>query len=430
MQEIERTLRDTLRILGDPDAPTRQKLYRTTENIFEKNLLKVADADPQMVAQRRQDLKDLITQVEQDYVQTQALDEGPTDRLGNDPIFPDLSPDIKSKTSQSASAHSGDVSWPDNKIDGPDKAHSFNAQDQSQTLSSAPMVASEIRPERGYQERGSSAPSPSIDPPVAADAPKQMTDPASLVSENAQAAPVNSQIKPLKTASVKDKVKTRKKRKRTGLIDVAAGSVVTVILLAFIAGGAWFIVESEYYDMFLEFREGPATAETSVSTIDQENFVPRALSPDNNANIDWVTLFGPNDINNVRGRGEALIEAFGSGNQAGVRLISVTQAASSEVIVPLNSRLLNAGIAQNIVLSLSVSADAPTQIYVRAILRDGVEDTRRRFQLDAGQNDILIEMDMKNVPNFNTQPFLAINSDMSGEGKAINLHQVSFQVLR
>lgn len=461
MQEIEKTLRDTLRILGDPDEPMRQKLYKTTEGIFERNLQSVDDADPDLVIRRRQELKDLIARVEKDFLAGITSEK---------PLFDTPEPELVPERVAERNAPPLDQTMhPVTGFDlltAPAVAADPNRAQTVEDGSSAPDLAADIIPSQApltqtdrfdnpesildttpeksrkiesgfhYAEADLSAVQPSMRDQAPIDAlsaaptpPDQPTDQSTGdPTEQAQSdLPANGNDS-AQSDGTEHQARKRKKRGHR-VLDLIAGSTVSVIVLFFIVGGVWMAFESEYYDMYLEFRDGTNAAVPSAN-LDDRNFVPRSLTQQGSDTGDWIEVFGAQDMSNVRGRGEALIEQVGTGDTASVRIISASNQEAGEAIVPLNGRLLNSGIARTMILSVSIFSEEPTQIYLRAVIRDGVEDVRRRFQLASGQNDILIELDMTNVPSFNAQPFLAINSDITGAARPLNLSQVLFQVQR
>ncbi|MEP2946419.1 MAG: hypothetical protein ABJN11_04040 [Lentilitoribacter sp.] len=218
------------------------------------------------------------------------------------------------------------------------------------------------------------------------------------------------------------------RRRGRSLIDTIAGSIVSVILIVFLIGGAWLFVESEYYELFVEWRNGGPVEVTAEGQVAQDDFIPKVLNESQEQVGDWIEVFGPADADKARGRGEVLVETIGDDNAGGVRITSVNPGEFGEALIPLNGRLLAPAASRKFALALSVSVTEPTQVYVRCLLKSGIEIGRRRFQLGGGRTDVLIDLDMTNVGAFETQPYLAINSDITGGGKSVELYDVRFQV--
>jgi hypothetical protein len=218
------------------------------------------------------------------------------------------------------------------------------------------------------------------------------------------------------------------RRRGRSLLDTIAGSIVSVILIIFLIGGTWILVESEYFDLFLEWRNGGPIEPTAEEQVAQDDFIPKVLNETQEQEGDWIEVFGPQDADKARGRGEVLVEAIGDDNAGGVRITSVNPGEFGEALIPLNGRILAPAASRKFALALSVSVTEPTQVYVRCLLKSGIEIGRRRFQLGGGRTDVLIDLDMTNVGAFETQPYLAINSDITGGGKSVELYDVRFQV--
>lgn len=218
------------------------------------------------------------------------------------------------------------------------------------------------------------------------------------------------------------------RRRGRSLIDTIAGSIVSVILIVFLIGGAWLFVESEYYELFVEWRNGGPVEVTAEGQVAQDDFIPKVLNESQEQVGDWIEVFSPADADKARGRGEVLVETIGDDDAGGVRITSVNPGEFGEALIPLNGRLLAPAASRKFALALSVSVTEPTQVYVRCLLKSGIEIGRRRFQLGGGRTDVLIDLDMTNVGAFETQPYLAINSDITGGGKSVELYDVRFQV--
>lgn len=218
------------------------------------------------------------------------------------------------------------------------------------------------------------------------------------------------------------------RRRGRSLIDTIAGSIVSVILIVFLIGGAWLFVESEYYELFVEWRNGGPVEVTAEGQVAQDDFIPKVLNESQEQVGDWIEVFSPADADKARGRGEVLVETIGDDDAGGVRITSVNPGEFGEALIPLNGRLLAPAESRKFALALSVSVTEPTQVYVRCLLKSGIEIGRRRFQLGGGRTDVLIDLDMTNVGAFETQPYLAINSDITGGGKSVELYDVRFQV--
>ena len=218
------------------------------------------------------------------------------------------------------------------------------------------------------------------------------------------------------------------RRRGRSLIDTIAGSIVSVILIVFLIGGAWLFVESEYYELFVEWRNGGPVEVTAEGQVAQDDFIPKVLNESQEQVGDWIEVFSPADADKARGRGEVLVETIGDDAAGGVRITSVNPGEFGEALIPLNGRLLAPAASRKFALALSVSVTEPTQVYVRCLLKSGIEIGRRRFQLGGGRTDVLIDLDMTNVGAFETQPYLAINSDITGGGKSVELYDVRFQV--
>lgn len=474
MQGIEKTLRDTLGKLESPDEATRIKLYKATETILERSLAPYIESQPEMVATRRTQLYEIVTRLESEY-QNPAPEPVSMPDLGPGPL-PDPAPEPLQEpvTAPVPDIPNVQATQP---ATGPEVSSNFPVIEPQATPyeNSAPSVDTPQRPDIvsvdappvENQPSNASIDAPQIQAPIddAVDltsAPEIKPAQRSVKNSNVAwpdaathpdraeadiATPVaNGGISAGETKKSKSEIRAEKRAKRLreheekrqkkkdnrrrgrSLIDTIAGSIVSVILVVFLIGGAWILVESEYYELFVEWRNGGPQEISADGQVAQDDFIPKVLNSTQQQEGDWIEVFGVSDADKARGRGEVLVETIGEDNTGGVRITSVNAGEFGEALIPLNGRILAPAASRKFALALSVSVTEPTQVYVRCLLKNGIEIGRRRFQLGGGRTDVLIDLDMTNVGAFETQPYLAINSDITGGGKSVELYDVRFQV--
>ncbi|MEP2979934.1 MAG: hypothetical protein ABJO86_10645 [Lentilitoribacter sp.] len=479
MQGIEKTLRDTLGKLESPDEATRIKLYKATETILERSLAPYIESQPEMVATRRSQLYEIVTRLESEY-QNPAPAPAAMPEPQLDPVQ-EIPQEPVSVSAPETPAQPRPVPVPNvqatHPVNGPEVSVDFPVVEPQATPyeDTAPSVdtpqhtdtASIAAPPVVGQPSNASNDTPQVQTPIddAVDltsAPERKPAQRNVKKSNvawpdaathpdrAEADTVAPVVKDVKSATEakksKSEIRAEKRAKRLreheekrerkkdnrrrgrSLIDTIAGSIVSVILIIFLIGGVWILSESEYYDMFVEWRNGGPTETSAEEQVAQDDFIPKVLNEAQEQAGDWIEVFGPTDADKARGRGEVLVETIGDDNSGGVRITSVNAGEFGEALIPLNGRILAPAASRNFALALSVSVTEPTQVYVRCLLKSGIEIGRRRFQLDAGRSDVLIDLDMTNVGAFETQPYLAINSDITGGGKSVELYDVRFQV--
>lgn len=227
---------------------------------------------------------------------------------------------------------------------------------------------------------------------------------------------------------LRSKEKREKRRRRGSLLETIAGSVVSVIFIVFLFGGIWLFSNSEYYQLFLDWRSDgkPVNAEEQVA---DKEFIPKPLTSEGEHLDNWVEVFGYQDADNVRGRGEVLVETIDDSGDGGVRITSVNSSEFGEAQVPLDANKLQSLTSHKFAFALSMFVDNPTQIYIKCLLKNGVETDRRRFQLHAGLNNVILEMDMTGVTNFDPTPHISVNSDITGGGRSVDLYDVRYQII-
>lgn len=491
MQGIEKTLRDTLGKLESPDEATRIKLYKATETILERSLAPYIESQPEMVAKRREQLIEIVSRLENEYqnpapVPAPSPEQAPTPPQAPAPVAtppeapvpqpapepsappevsvapePVITSDVPSvevsrsapssvdfpvvepqRTPQDLTAPSVDTPQ---RVEPVAKAAPPVVTKSSAPVNDAPKVqtpadetvdltsAPEIKPAQRSARSANVAWPDAATHPDRAEADVSAL-PAKGVDNGAETKKSKADLRAEKRAKRlhehEEKRAKKKDNRRRGrsLIDTIAGSIVSVILIVFLIGGAWLFVESEYYELFVEWRNGGPVEVTAEGQVAQDDFIPKVLNESQEQVGDWIEVFSPADADKARGRGEVLVETIGDDDAGGVRITSVNPGEFGEALIPLNGRLLAPAASRKFALALSVSVTEPTQVYVRCLLKSGIEIGRRRFQLGGGRTDVLIDLDMTNVGAFETQPYLAINSDITGGGKSVELYDVRFQV--
>ena len=457
MQGTEKTLRDTLSKLGNPDEGTRLKLYKATENILARSLAPYAESQPDMVAARNVQLHEIIAKLEAEYkasapapivpdhaaiiappqqeptlhvdallVATQtelvlAAVSAPLNVEQTQARAPDIRTDDMRPAGQSAS---GPIEWPDATV---------QPVQPAQRNTSAPEVDLGLSTRRSAPHNKAVPQVGKVEPTSVPALPVAREQKVALEQK---AAPValakDEQIsKEDRTTASKDMHQAKKgKRKRRGrILERIAGLIVYAIIFVFLIGGAWLFVESDYYQLFDDWRTDKGDITTAEEqAVPEDNFVPKLLNSSAEGFGDWVVVFGAGDAGKVRGRGEVLVEQIGNNVNGGVRITSVNSGEFGEALVPLNGQKLQSAASRKFAFAMSVSVDQSTEIYVRCLLKNGVEISRRRFKLDGGLNDILVDLDMTLVPQFENQPYIAINSDITGSGNSVELYDIRYQL--
>ena len=429
MNGIEKTLRDTLAKLENPDSTTRQKLYDTTEAILRRSLEPFAQSKPEIVAERLQNLQDIIVILEQEYnlkvplddlikdpsfsipnVAPPITDTANSERSGAEPFVPQVEPDTSTASPEihtdlhpleTPSISEPTVPWPESNVQAP-------TQNQS-----APHVSVE----RSHIEV--SEKSIDIDRPPS-DTPDELKVEPVVAASSASDNKADRKLR--------KKERREKRRRRGSLLDLVAGSIVSVVFIIFLFGGIWLFSNSEYYQLFLDWRNGD-NLENSEEQVADKDFIPKPLTSEGDQLDSWTEIFGYQDVENVRGRGEALVETIDDGGDGGVRITSVNSSEFGEAQIPLDTDKLKAATSQKFAIALSIFAESPTQIYVKCQLKNGIETDRRRFQLNGGLNNVMLEMDMTGVASFDPAPHIALNSDITGGGRSIDLYDVRYQII-
>lgn len=420
MNGIEKTLRDTLAKLENPDANTRQKLYDTTQSILRRSLEPFTQSRPELVTQRLQGLKDIIVVIEREYNPTD-----PDGKTPEDPSFsiPNVVPPVV-ETPRVEVLGSAEAVQPVNAPVSP-KIHLDPVMSETSSdwpdANVQPSAQEQIVPDISVGRERAVATEPSVY------ADKNAPDTSEVVTTQPS---MDSKSTSDKKADRKLRSQEkREKRRRSGsLLDTIAGSIVFVIFTIFLCGGIWLFSNSEYYQLFVDWRNGGTTINSEEQVADKD-FVPKPLTSEGEQTENWIEIFGYQDVANVRGRGEVLVETVGDGRDGGVRITSVNASEFGEAQIPFDVNKLQSLTSRKFTIALSMFVEDPTQIYIKSLFKNGVETDRRRFQLNGDLNSIILEMDMTAVTNFDPTPHIAINSDITGGGRPVELYDVRYQII-
>tara|TARA_R110000751_G_scaffold95381_3_gene186366 strand:+ start:35704 stop:37047 length:1344 start_codon:yes stop_codon:yes gene_type:complete len=211
----------------------------------------------------------------------------------------------------------------------------------------------------------------------------------------------------------------REKRRRPFFAII----LVSALVLAAVGIGFLWVI-------FSGLMLSPEQRDTSVpnppATINGDAFVGNP-SADGEFSGEWIDVFTPEDISRVAGRGSVKAALIESNGRSALQVVSQSPDIQGEVLFELGRGILDtlAGSQALVAMTLRSSTDATTQIYVKCQLPGGGDCGRRRFDVTYETNDIVFSLDLSNVRNGGGESgILALNSDVSGSNKGINIYAI------
>ena len=219
--------------------------------------------------------------------------------------------------------------------------------------------------------------------------------------------------------------KKRDKRRRSASWVVSL--FVYAVLIGIVAGGIWWVYATGMIDAALK---GTGDFDIIPTELQSENFDPNEsktrLDPLRGFSGDWVEIFSPGGDTQITANGDAVIGKVTDSDGAAVTIASNSPDKDGEVRIEVPAGILQdlAGKKSTLAVTLRADGDKPSQIYIQCEFTTLGDCGRHRFTVSSERADELIPIafDGKLGP---TEPgYIVINSDLTGEGRAIRLYGI------
>ncbi|MEM6460533.1 MAG: hypothetical protein AAF724_01310 [Pseudomonadota bacterium] len=212
------------------------------------------------------------------------------------------------------------------------------------------------------------------------------------------------------------KKKARRSRPIFSLILVAS------LAIAFIGMGILWAV---FNGLFLTAEQRDTSIPNPPATIDGGDFAGDALS-DGSFSSDWISVFTPDDVSRLSGRGGAEAAVVDSFGRPALQVVSSGAGTDSEILFELDPGLLQtlAGRKALVAMTLRTSTDTPTQMYVRCVLPTEAGCGRHRFDVSYEVGDVVFSLDLPAQIAGSGSGYLALNSDVAGTGQGVDVFAI------
>jgi hypothetical protein len=378
LDPVEKAIRNALEKGNAEDRAFREKVYRSAFAALERATASHPELTVEMAIRRRHSLQAKITSIESEYL----------------PAAPALP------------VHPGEV--PTVSLDEPEAAAGTPAVE-------APTVVSESGPE---DEQGS-APSVALDgePEPGVDAPAVDLGVGGPSPEPALAgSPAAATVAP-------DRDERRTRRRRP-----LAAMFVTVTLLCAAAIGGWWA-----YDLGL--LKLPAAPPPAPPQIVEEDFDPAEETPlqpgepgGTQELRNWITVFSPDDASAVNAPSGATAEVSEDESGQFIRIRSGTTGAA--VVFDVGQGILEQIVGKKAVFDISARAEdgTQTQISISCDFGELGDCGRQRYAVGYERGEYLFDVQLPgNRPGAGGS--IAVNSDFSNEGKAVDIYEIRVSVV-
>jgi hypothetical protein len=391
---LETAIRNALARAPGADAEQRARVYQSARSAVEKSLQKQGAADTETLESQRARVEAVIASIEAEYSGPAFAAEAAGSRVAVDPVAPD------------SAAATG--------ITDPSIGPELETRRDT-----APPVDPSRDPVR--QVRRDEDASPVI----------EAGDRLGVAPHRAEAAAVPSIGREERSKSgfrrreKKARQAEKKPRRRSG--SFRSFLIQLAVLVALIGAGLWWISANGGVEQ-IGRRLADSSAELLGGGPDNSVFQPAQRVGAGQFSGDWISILSPENFDTVEGSDGVIVERVEDSEAEALRITSVGVGEAGEVRIPLGqeARAAMQGGRSVVALTVSTSGDEATQISVRCIFAGAEDCARQRFEVFFERNDIIFDVNLAGGPT-GEDAALLINSDISGEGRSIDLFAVRVQ---
>lgn len=217
----------------------------------------------------------------------------------------------------------------------------------------------------------------------------------------------------------------RQRRRRKGSWIVSL--FVYTVLIGVVAGGVWWVYATGMINAALQ---GSTDFDLIPKELQSENYDPNEkstrLDPLRGFSGDWVEIFKPDGTEQLKASGDAVIGAVTDSDGAAVTIASNSPDKDGEVRIEVPAGVLQdlAGKKSTLAITLRADGDKPSQIYIQCEFTTLGDCGRHRFTVSNERVDELIPMAFEGKLGPTEPGYIVINSDLTGEGRAIRLYGI------
>lgn len=394
---VEEAIRNALERAGSTDAQARARVYQSARAAMERSLARRGQDDQRIVTMQRERVEDIIARIEADYADASG------DSLAA-PVQPNAGPsldDTRDAAMPDIGAHVESGGNPDvvPLVTGDEPRPPFGETREEPVLAAheedrlAGMPPGREQAEKDFEAAGPGR--------------RRLGLPAGRKRQ----APGSHE--------------RHRRSWRRGLFWLAAQLGV---IAALVAGLLWWISANGGIEKAGErlARSGADLVESSLQSGQTQQTGQRVGAGQFSG--DWMTVLDADGFGTVETGGAAAVERMEKDEQPVLRIASLDAGEAGEVRVPLSADVLDAMRGRDSVIALTVSAggDQATQITVRCTFPQLPDCVRRRYDVLFEQSDLLFDISVPQGASLEDGA-LMINSDITGEGRPVDIHGIRLQ---
>jgi hypothetical protein len=219
--------------------------------------------------------------------------------------------------------------------------------------------------------------------------------------------------------------KKRSKRRQSGSLLVSL--FVYAVLIGTVAAAVWWVYATGMIDAALR---GSSDFDLIPKELQSEDFDPAAekkpLDPLRGFSGEWVDIFKPGNLDRIKPEASATVGEVTDSDGKATTIASSAPDQQGEVRIEVPADILQnlAGKTSTIAITLRADGELPSQIYVQCEFNTLGDCGRHRFTVSNERADELIQVKFDGKLGPSDPGYIVINSDLTGEGRAIRLYGI------
>lgn len=425
MSGLETAIRNALDRSNRADREIRTRIYQSARQALDAGLRKQGVTDRLIIMQQHERLEEKIHEIEMEELQRLAQPEQapeiaverPPEPI-HVPVAPPAAPPAVEAVLNEAAPQPA-AQKPEIVLGGESRLSSPAASQVAPPVASAPPVtpaaaAAPIAAAEGFGDFGATR-SDRIEVERVEARPGAKREKAKPAKTRKTAPP------PSGTGLDVPPERAAKPRKRRGFLSHLLTWIIT---LAVVGGVCWWFYQSGMVQSFIE--EAMRAAERPAGSGQGSAEGPIAFDPRSGFSDDWVEIFVPSKVAEMKPGPQARVEAVDGSEGRAVRILSATPGEGGDVAIDVPPEVLRemAGKSSTVALTLQSGQDRSTQLSVRCDFGSLGVCSRHRFTATQEKLEALfrVTFDRSLAPNRPGQ--LIINSGIDGADRPVLLYSV------
>lgn len=430
MDVIEKAIRSAFEKGDAEDRAFREKVYRSAFAALDRALQANPNVTVETAISRRKGLQAKITEIESEFIPAVPAMESAPETPEVEPSTPEVDPD---PTASGASAIDPAGTMVEPPVPDIEPAAPFveSGTPPAGPASSAPPEAGAARPS-GTPPRAepvfgspSSAPEPiSIDRDMDGGTP-DLSEIVAVERDSGAERVALPGDGPIEVSADPDAAVVRERRRPF------AAMFLIVTLLAAGAIGLWWSVQTGLLKSPAErdttVPNPPAVTESEDFSPDEEPVQPPMKPGDTDALQNWISVFSPSDPSLVRAPADTSADVLEGDDGQFLRIRSGT--SGSAILFDVGQGILEQIAGKHAIFDIVAATEEgqETQISVDCNFGELGDCGRKRYAVGHDRGEFLFEMELPDeTPG--ASGTIAINSDITNQGKAVDIYEIRVSV--